>query len=69
MHTHSHSNEAWIKGTVIHFFSPNGLLTAITLILLSFFIFSSMGVERRTMNDSRATYPPSMQSPILGSVR
>ena len=69
MQTYSHSDFSWIKESVIHFFSPNGLLTVITLILLSVFIFSSMGVERRMTNEAGATYQQSMRSPILDSGR
>lgn len=67
--TYSHSDFSWIKASVIHFFSPNGLLTVITLVLLSVFIFSSMGVEQRMTNEVGATYQQSMHSPILDSGR
>jgi len=58
-----------LEESVIHFFSPSGLLTVVTLILLSAVLFSGSGIERRTMDKADAEYHRSVVSPILDTSR
>jgi hypothetical protein len=58
-----------LEETVLHFFSPNGLLTAVVLILLSVVLFSGSGIERRVMDNQPAGYQQTAVSPILDTIR
>jgi len=58
-----------IEESVIHFFSPSGLLTVVSLILLSVVLFSGSGIERRTMDRPDADYHRAVVSPILDTSR
>lgn len=58
-----------LEEAVIHFFSPNGLLTAVILILLSVILFSGSGIERRVMDNRTAGYHQPAVSPILDTIR
>jgi hypothetical protein len=58
-----------LEETVLHFFSPNGLLTAVILILLSVVLFSGSGIERRVMDNPAAGYHQAAVSPILDTIR
>jgi hypothetical protein len=69
MGTHFESVTTRLEETVIHFFSPNGLLTAVILILLSAMLFSGSGIERRTMDRPAAEYNQATVSPILDTTR
>lgn len=58
-----------LEATVIHFFSPNGLLTVVILILLSVMLFSGNGIDRRTMDRPAAEYHQAAVSPLLDTAR
>ncbi|BBO70093.1 hypothetical protein DSCA_40230 [Desulfosarcina alkanivorans] len=69
MGTRFESVAARLEETVIHFFSPNGLLTAVFLIVLSVILFSGSTVERRMMDNPAAGYRQATGSPILDTAR
>jgi hypothetical protein len=69
MGTNFESVTTRLEETVIHFFSPNGLLTVVVLIVLSVALFSGSGIERRTMDRSAAGYQQASMSPILDTAR
>lgn len=58
-----------LEETVLHFFSPNGVFTAVILIVLSVLLFSGSGIERRTMERPHAEYHQGAVSPILHTAR
>ena len=57
----------WIEGRMVRFFSPNGLATAVILIVLSVMLFSGSGIEHRTMDDAGTDHQPAAVSPILST--
>lgn len=69
MGTHFESVTTRLEESVLHFFSPSGLLTAITLILLSVVLFSGSSIERRTMERPDAEFQQAAVSPILDTAR
>lgn len=64
MVTHSESISARLEQLVTHFFSPNGLMTVVALIVLSVVLLSGGSVDRRTVDHRHAT-----TSPILDTAR
>ncbi|WP_419659952.1 uncharacterized protein Dvar_02890 [Desulfosarcina variabilis str. Montpellier] len=58
-----------LEDKVLRFFSPNGLLTAVFLIILMCFLFSGGGIEHRTLDTSAADHQQMTESPLLYSVR
>jgi hypothetical protein len=69
MGTNFESVTTRLEETVIHFFSPNGLLTAVILIILSVALFSGSSIERRTMDGPTAGHQQTAMSPILDTAR
>ena len=69
MGTHFESATTRLEASVIHLFSPSGLLTVVTLILLSVLLFSGSSIERRTMDEPEAGYHQAAVSPILDTAR
>jgi hypothetical protein len=69
MGTNFESVATRLEESVIHFFSPSGLLTVVTLILLSVVLLSGNSVERRTMDRSDAEYHETAVSPILDTAK
>ena len=62
------SAAARLEKSIVYYFTPSGLLTAVFLIVLSILLFSGAGIERRTM-ESPDDYDPETVSPILDTVR
>ena len=56
-----------IERTIDRLFTPNGLMTAVVVILLSTFAFSGKGIEHRTTDTPEATRNPATISPLLGN--
>lgn len=69
MGTNVESITTRLEESVLHFFSPSGLLTVVTLILLSVLLFSGSGIERRTLDRPDADYHQVAVSPILETAR
>ena len=69
MGTHFDSIATRLEESVLHFFSPSGLLTVVTLILLGVVLFSGSGIERRTLDRPDAEYHQATISPILDTTR
>jgi len=69
METSFESVTTRLEETVIHFFSPTGLLTAVVLIILSVALFSSSTIDRRTMDGPAAGFQQAIASPILDTAR
>jgi len=69
MATHFESITTRLEESVLHFFSPSGLLTIVTLILLSVMLFSGSSIERRTLDRPDADYHQAAVSPILDTAR
>jgi hypothetical protein len=69
METSFESVTTRLEETVLHFFSPTGLLTAVLLIIFSVALFSGSTIERRTMDGPAAGYQQATVSPILDTVR
>ncbi|BBO83580.1 hypothetical protein [Desulfosarcina ovata] len=61
---------AGLEASVLHFFSPSGLLTVITLVILSVMIFSTSTIEHRAYEHKAAGYQTQQQcSPLLTDPR
>jgi hypothetical protein len=58
-----------LEENVLRFFSPNGLLTVVCLIILIALLFGGTGIERRTMDVPAADHLQTTVSPLLHSVR
>jgi hypothetical protein len=58
-----------LEDKALRFFSPNGLLSAVFLIILLCFLFSGVGVEHRAMDGPVAEYGQAAESPLLSSAR
>ena len=69
METSFESVTTRLEETVLLFFSPTGLLTAVLLIILSVALFSGSSIERRTMDGPAAGYQQAAFSPILDTAR
>ena len=69
MATHFESITTRLEESVLHFFSPGGLLTIVTLILLSVVLFSGSSIERRTVDRPDADFHQAAVSPILDTAR
>lgn len=69
METRFESVTTRLEETIIHIFSPSGLLTAVVLIILSVALFSGSSIERRTMDGPAAGYQQASVSPILDTAR
>ncbi|MCB2147568.1 MAG: hypothetical protein KQI81_13920 [Deltaproteobacteria bacterium] len=69
MGIHFESIATRLEESVLHFFSPSGLLTVVTLILLSVVLFSGSSIERRTLDRPDAEYHQAAVSPILDTAR
>jgi hypothetical protein len=69
MGTNFESVTTRLEETVLHFFSPNGLLTAVALIILSVALFSGSSIERRTMDSPTDGHQQTAMSPILDTAR
>ena len=69
METRFESVTTRLEETVLHFFSPTGLLTAVGLIILSVALFSGSSIERRTIDGPAAGYQQATVSPILDTKR
>ena len=54
---------------ILRFFSPNGLLTVVSLIILMVLLFGGTGIERRTMDVPAVDHHQAMVSPLLHSAR
>jgi len=57
----------WVEEKMVRLFTPSGLMTAVVLILLSVFVFSSGGIEHRFTDGSEAAATQASASPLLGS--
>jgi hypothetical protein len=69
MDAHFESIATRLEQTVIHFFSPSGLLTIVMLIVLGVILLGGSGIEHRMMEKSPAGFHQPAVSPILESVR
>ncbi|WP_319406601.1 hypothetical protein [uncultured Desulfosarcina sp.] len=69
MGTYFESVTTRLEESVLHFFSPSGLLTILILILLSVLLFSGSSIERRTLDRADADYHQAAVSPILDTAR
>ena len=69
MQTSFESVTTRLEETIIHFFTPKGLLTVVILIVLSVMLFSGSGIERRTMDGPSVEYHQATVSPILDTAR
>lgn len=69
MQTSFGSATARLVEAVIHFFSPNGLLTAVILIVLSVVLVNGSDIEQRTIDNSSTEVHRTDFSPILSSNR
>ena len=58
-----------LEEKVLHFFSPNGLLTVVFLILLMALLFGGTGIENRAMDIQAADPLQARISPLLHTVR
>ena len=58
-----------VEESVLRFFSPNGLLTVVSLVILAALLLGGMGIERRTMDGPIAEYGQVVESPLLSSAR
>jgi len=67
MGTPSEVGTEWVERKLDRLLAPNGLMTAVVLILLSVFILSGSGVERRTMDGTEASSSRVWTSPLLGN--
>ncbi len=67
MGAHLELDTEWIEGKVVRFFSPNGLMTIVVLVVLSVILFSGSGIERRTMDGPGTDYQRAGVSPILST--
>jgi hypothetical protein len=63
----SEVDKEWVERQTGLLLAPNGLMTAVALIRLSFFILSGSGVERRTMDRPEAVGSSTWISPLLGN--
>lgn len=59
---------ARVEATLLHFFSPSGLLTALAFIVISVMLLGGSGIEQR-MHDRAVVEQPQMESPLLASHR
>ena len=60
---------AGVEATVLHFFSPGGLVTALILILFSVLLFGGSGIERRMHDRSVVEHHSQVVSPLLANHR
>ena len=58
-----------LEENVLRFFSPNGLLIVVSLIILVSLLFGGTGIERRTMDMPAADTIQGTVSPLLHSAR
>ena len=58
-----------LEENILRFFSPNGLLTVVSLIILMALLLGSIGIERRTMDMPAADQRQVTESPLLYTVR
>lgn len=56
-----------LEENILRFFSPNGLLTVVFLIILMALCFGSTGIEHRTMDMPTADHLQASVSPLLHS--
>lgn len=57
-----------IEASVLQFFSPNGLLIVVGMIILGMILFSGSGIERRTFDQSAmGQHQRTDVSPLLGT--
>lgn len=75
------TNRGWAMGTIytpvanrfeeniLRFFSPNGLLTVVCLIILIALFFGGTGIEHRTMDTPAVDHLQTTVSPLLHSTR
>jgi hypothetical protein len=57
-----------LEAYILHFFSPNGLLTVVSVIILMALLLGGMGIEHRTMDKAAADHQQITESPLLSSV-
>ncbi len=69
MDTHLDSVTSRIELSLLQFFSPNGLLAVVIMIVLSVLLFNGSGIERRTLDRPMVDQEQPFISPILGTVR
>jgi len=67
MKTLSARGAAWIEKKIEHLFTSSGLMTAVALILLSAFVLSGSGIERRTLDVPDTQMGRIATSPLLGN--
>ena len=58
---------AWFERKIDRLLTPNGLMTVVALILLSAFLLSGSGIERRTQEVREDPVSRTTNSPLLGN--
>ncbi len=56
-----------LEENVLRFFSPDGLLTVVSIVILMALLLGGMGIEHRTMDMTAADQQRVTESPLLSS--
>ena len=67
MKTETAADTAWVEQKMGRLLTPSRLMTAVALILLSAFILSGSGIERRTIDVPEVEITRGITSPLLGN--